>query len=525
MLKLKPRGFPRLSPTRAGVASPVMSTQDEIRSLPPEYATVDGRLTASPAGSTAHLSSLPPPTYVTLPNEDDSSDAGTADIPAPPRRLRLQQWRTQTGAADRLGAPGETSVASPTTQSGYYVYYRLFAPHGALVPQTSFDQSDPLVARRVKTSSFTPPYYPISLIRRLADAESIHETSHLNLKLTLYKACTSDAPMSPQKLVPNIGINTGSTPKEALALVAENLPPEFVRARGPRTASTAQHGHYVYYRLFASDGALVPQTSFDPSDPLVGRVMTTFVCPPYYPASLFRCLADAEHIPQAGKWRLYKVRTSDTPMSERQLVGKLGVDVGSTPEEALMLVADNLPAAFTEGRAYAGAAQPGASQCVYYSLHHAAGSIPSRHAFDPSEPHIGFLDRDLMPPPECGRTLKACIARAEGKPLSLYWDLHVYDPSRGTYQVLDDLRQVTWMGMATVSISYQTESIPRTELRWVDVKRPTPPFRAMQPSSGRHFTCLVAQRDESVANAGPLHSQPIHLDPTSTPPLHRRARA
>ncbi|KAF7318488.1 hypothetical protein HMN09_00358000 [Mycena chlorophos] len=157
-------------------------------------------------------------------------------------------------------------------------------------------------------------------------------------------------------------------------------------------ASTASlppvgQGYYLYYRLFTLDGALTVNTTFDPHDPLVGRIKTSSVAPPHYPLSLKRRLGEAEGLldPQGLRMQLYPLASSLEVFAEGFVVGKLGTDVGATPDTAVALVMiDSRPI-----RDQAGWRVPTMTQHVgkyiYYTLHMPAGSIHSSCAFDPSE--------------------------------------------------------------------------------------------------------------------------------------------
>ncbi|KAJ7677127.1 hypothetical protein DFH06DRAFT_1034468 [Mycena polygramma] len=219
--------------------------------------------------------------------------------------------------------------------------------------------------------------------------------------------------------------DTSPPPYELLGQQADNVA-SFRQPKARRQGGTELR--YVYYRVFAPDGAIPSKTASDPNDPLIGRLKALSVPPPLNAASLKRTLAQAERIadPMGLRADLYRLPSDQTPMDDSEPVSILGPGIASTPADAVALVfIDELS---DEERQEIPPIQEippvSGSQYVYYRLHTRSGEDSSRHAFDSDEPSVGRIDRALIAPPQDALAVKHCIARAEGMPIYAFADLY-----------------------------------------------------------------------------------------------------
>ncbi|KAJ7753540.1 hypothetical protein B0H16DRAFT_769498 [Mycena metata] len=202
---------------------------------------------------------------------------------------------------------------------------------------------------------------------------------------------------------------------------------EALRAQAP---SGTRPPVYVYYRVYAPDGAIPSKTATDVNNPFVGRIRAKSVPPPLNVASLKRTLAHAEGLPDPLGLRsaLYRFSLDQTPMDEAEKISDSLLGTGNlfTPENALTLVyvydltdqeKEGVPATetvlFTEPVQY-----------VYYRLHTRSGNDVSVNAFDPEEPALGRIVRELIAPPGDAQAVRRCIAKVEGKPIYAFADLY-----------------------------------------------------------------------------------------------------
>lgn len=98
------------------------------------------------------------------------------------------------------------------------VYYRVYAPDGAIPSKTAPDPSNPFIGR-IKATSVPPPLDVASLKRTLAQAEGIPDLG--GWRTDLYRLPSHQAPMDDTEKVSILGLGTGIglTATDALALV------------------------------------------------------------------------------------------------------------------------------------------------------------------------------------------------------------------------------------------------------------------------------------------------------------------
>ncbi|KAJ6594353.1 hypothetical protein B0H19DRAFT_1095133 [Mycena capillaripes] len=183
---------------------------------------------------------------------------------------------------------------------------------------------------------------------------------------------------------------------------------------------------YVYYRVYAPDGAIPSRTASDRGNPFVGRIKATSVPPPHNVLSLKRTLGETESLPDptGSRTSIYSVVSSTIAMDQTEAFDVLGQNLGATPETALALVfAEELSEKERRRRPSVDEKRL-TPQYVYYRLHTLSGEDDSARVFDPTEPAIGRIDQMEIAPPRDVSSLKRCIARAEKKPIYAYADLY-----------------------------------------------------------------------------------------------------
>ncbi|KAJ6493454.1 hypothetical protein C8R45DRAFT_1212786 [Mycena sanguinolenta] len=190
----------------------------------------------------------------------------------------------------------------------------------------------------------------------------------------------------------------------------------------------------VYYRVYASYGAIPSKRAPDSTQPFIGRIKATSVPPPLKVASLKRTLAHAEGIPDpfGERSELYHYFLGvETPMADTDTVAILGLGASfaATPTDAVALVfvdelseeeESNLPKIEEEKARVLGAG----TKDLYYRLHTRSGEDHSTRAFDPEVPALGCIDLSTIAPPRDARAIKHCIAKTERKPI--YKVAHLY---------------------------------------------------------------------------------------------------
>ncbi|KAJ6486962.1 hypothetical protein C8R45DRAFT_930529 [Mycena sanguinolenta] len=118
-----------------------------------------------------------------------------------------------------------------------------------------------------------------------------------------------------------------------------------MRVSGESTSSSPPYDspRYVYYRVYASYGAIPSKRAPDSTQPFIGSIKATSVPPPLNVASLKRTLVHAEGIPDllSRRSQLYHhFLGAETPMADADTVEILGLgaDLAATPTDAMALV-------------------------------------------------------------------------------------------------------------------------------------------------------------------------------------------
>lgn len=130
------------------------------------------------------------------------------------------------------------------------VYYRIYAPDGAIPSKSAFDSSNPFVGRI--TARSVPPPHNVTLLKRcFVKTENFSDPA--GLRTVLYLNPAAQAPMQNTAKVAILGAGStpGSTPETAFAVVfAEELTAaEKVAVRALEVGENC--GHNPEYREFS----------------------------------------------------------------------------------------------------------------------------------------------------------------------------------------------------------------------------------------------------------------------------------
>lgn len=226
----------------------------------------------------------------------------------------------------------------------------------------------------------------------------------------------------------------------------------------------------VYYRIYAEDGAIPSNQSFDNTDPYLGRIKATRVAPPHTVLSVKRRLSKIDGIPDHQLTDLFLTISSQAAMDSSEkvtllkepgfgwsrsepvaLVAKLSNEerdtLLSSREVAQYEISDrsSVPETnFSELLSFnAKFYDLNGSFQVHYYLYTEDGDIPSKVSFDSEEPSLGRIRVTNIAPPHNLESFKRCISRAELNPTlieaSVYAQLSSDTP-------MEDLKQFCLAG-------------------------------------------------------------------------------
>ncbi|KAJ7120206.1 hypothetical protein C8R44DRAFT_787778 [Mycena epipterygia] len=223
-----------------------------------------------------------------------------------------------------------------------YIYYRVYAPDGAIPSKSAFDSNDPFLGR-IAARSVPPPRNVTSLRKCFVKMENLSDPA--GLRSSIYLNPAAPAPMSNSEKVAILGSGTfnGSTPETAFALVfIEDLTAE--EGAAARTMEIGESGkrnpEYVYYHLFTQSGEDTSAVSFNPHEPALGRVEKIHISPPHSPMTIKRHIAKVEGKSiYAYVAQLYEDVSADTAIVDSSYLSLLQDDcVGSTADKPMVLV-------------------------------------------------------------------------------------------------------------------------------------------------------------------------------------------
>jgi len=194
----------------------------------------------------------------------------------------------------------------------------------------------------------------------------------------------------------------------------KRTPADITRPIGPR---------YIYYRVYAEDGAIPSANHVYSDDPYLGRILAELVSPPHTAISLKHCLFSVENIDDKATASLFVAASSQTPMDD---AGRLSIlaypGPGCTPNEPMAFVvklSDSCRGPLDEKKPEAvllpsqEGPTPFETRYLYYRVYKQHGAVLSKQPADPNKPSVGRVSVDFVPPPHTAQSLMRCISKIE----------------------------------------------------------------------------------------------------------------
>lgn len=195
----------------------------------------------------------------------------------------------------------------------------------------------------------------------------------------------------------------------------------------------------VYYRVFSVDGPIRTANPVYSEDPYLGRILARIVTPPHTTINLRRCLSNAENIDDTIITRLFVSCSSKTAMDDAGRVSILSYPgPGCLPNEPMALVAVfpntfelpvpenevSLQADVDKGLAPLESQYSKRRICqrlctcspvwlVHYQVYKKHGAIVSKQPTGASDPYVGRLSVDSIPPPHTAVSVMRRISNVE----------------------------------------------------------------------------------------------------------------
>jgi len=182
---------------------------------------------------------------------------------------------------------------------------------------------------------------------------------------------------------------------------------------------------YIYYRIYAEDGAIPSVNPVYTDDPSLGRIMAKIVAPPHTAISLKLCFSSVENIDEKIYTKLFVAASSQTPMDDDgsvSILGHPGPGPGCTPNEPMAFVAMSSGASIRrlDGRKPQAVLLPPQegptpfeTQYLYYRIYEKGGAALAKQPADSNDPSVGRVSIDSIPPPHTASTFMRCISKAE----------------------------------------------------------------------------------------------------------------
>ncbi|KAF7338851.1 hypothetical protein MSAN_02208000 [Mycena sanguinolenta] len=203
---------------------------------------------------------------------------------------------------------------------------------------------------------------------------------------------------------------------------------------------------YYYYRVYTPDGAIPSKTAFDPQNPYLGRIAVRSVPPPHKAAALQRLLMTVEGLPMRYK-KSEQILFNPDGFSEASGLG------AEEPVLRTAQVPGTVPYGTTPGTAFALLLRGGELEIfanvrriefematiaridtkvpteanpkyLYYRLFTRNSKDTSEVEFNPNDPALGRIEKNLLAPPHSADSIKHQIARLEGKRIYAYAELY-----------------------------------------------------------------------------------------------------
>ncbi|EDQ99231.1 uncharacterized protein LACBIDRAFT_316824 [Laccaria bicolor S238N-H82] len=177
---------------------------------------------------------------------------------------------------------------------------------------------------------------------------------------------------------------------------------------------------YLYYRLYATDGAMKSLNPIYSNDPSISRILPKSLTPPHTALSLKRYLCKIEGLAESNA-SLFESLSSDVAIAGSsclKLRDHLGL--GASSREPMVLV---VGVAEAEKRLYTPRRvtnklieNPDSREMcyIYYRVYGEEGEVNSRAPFDERDTSLGHIDTLSIAPPRTVASLKSRIVNVEG---------------------------------------------------------------------------------------------------------------
>ncbi|KIM75612.1 hypothetical protein PILCRDRAFT_827049 [Piloderma croceum F 1598] len=187
---------------------------------------------------------------------------------------------------------------------------------------------------------------------------------------------------------------------------------EGTRPAGPR---------YIFYRVYAEDGAIPSVNSVYTDDPYLGRISAEIVAPPHIAKNIKLCLSGVEGIGDNTATNLFISVSSPTPMADDHCVPISEYPgPGCLPNKPMALVAMCTGA---DGRSLEGVpaeadhpqegTTPLETRYLYYRVYDKCRAIGVKKPASPDKPWIGRISVDSVPPPHTAASIMRCLSKVE----------------------------------------------------------------------------------------------------------------
>jgi len=220
-------------------------------------------------------------------------------------------------------------------QSGpRYLYYLLFTEDIGLPLQNPAFSGNSYLGR-VKADSVAPPRTVLLIKRRLCNIEGISDYPGS----ILFLSRSSQSPMDDGERVSILTPGgVGSTPEKPMELV--------VKESGNNADRLSKHPigpepQYLYYRLYTEDGEAEAKNPINPEGDdctSLARINYNLVPPPHTLNSTIRCISHVEGFLYCGWHQLFLDSTSESAMTDRDVLTLESGSPGSLPERPHMFV-------------------------------------------------------------------------------------------------------------------------------------------------------------------------------------------
>ncbi|KAJ7511466.1 hypothetical protein B0H11DRAFT_2269169 [Mycena galericulata] len=372
---------------------------------------------------------------------------------------------------ETLNTPSTNEAVDAEDDDLPYLYYRLYNPGGEEKSVRSFNKREPALGR-IKRDSIAPPRNALSVKRRIATVEgkTIYGFADLFPDLKAKKAYSSNAVVAdtaganeddPISLVQperhpeldNTPVLVVEAPKRSdytrqerptngarfplmstHRIDSQSPPPSYqdistpgkngnfrVSLDEPNDLRQSRNSElrYVYYRVYAVDGALPCQNPCGHS-PYLGRIEAKSVPPPHTSASLKRMLVQVEALPDpTGELTgLFRTKDARTVLATNEYLEILTGDIGETAQKAVALVFLTAPKKPLNTPSTDEAVRANDDDDVpylYYRLYHPGGEEKSVRSFDAAEYSLGRVKRSTISPPRNVLSVKRRITKVEAK--------------------------------------------------------------------------------------------------------------